>query len=313
MELQLPEGQAAVRLDRLLVELGLAGSRRQAQKLIERGAIRAGGRRLKKGDVVGPEDRLEVDQAELGPQVLKANPAIALSVLYADSALVVVAKPGGIPCHPLNFAEDSTLMNGVVALYPETASVGFKPLEGGLVHRLDNGSSGAVMVARNLEALTELRRKLRSGEITRIYEALVCGRLVEPLEIRTPIAHHPTDPRRMVLLSEGAKRWRGRPQKALSYVEPVWSGEKYTLVRIKPLTGVRHQIRLHLAGVGLPLVGDTLYGSAPLPLLAPGRIFLHLRSLALISPTGAAVDVEAPLPTDLQTVLKQLKLMSGDP
>jgi 23S rRNA pseudouridine1911/1915/1917 synthase len=302
-----PLGQGSKRLDRALLDLGLGLTRRSARELIAAGYVRVNGRALRKGDLVAAGDRVEVAAPAMARQLL-ANAALAPAVLYQDAAAVIVAKPGLLPCHPLRLSDADTLMNGVVTLFPETAGAGDKPLEGGLVHRLDNGASGAVIVARSPLALKLLREALRSNRIARRYEALALGELTRPLEIDLPIAHHAKDPKRMTLAPAGTRRaLRGRPRPAFTRVEPLLRLDGMTLLRVTPHTGVRHQIRLHLAAAKLPLVGDVLYGAPPAAALAPGRFFLHLRRLRFDSPAGALVDVQAPLPADLAGMLDALE------
>ncbi len=129
------------RLDHYLVRTGFAPSRRVAQELVERGLVRINGRRSKKSEVVGVEDRVEV-AATNRRAVIEPNADLALEVLHQDAAVIVVNKPGGVPCHPIHAEERDTVMNAVVARFPDVATVGEKPLEGGLLHRLDNGTSG---------------------------------------------------------------------------------------------------------------------------------------------------------------------------
>ena len=139
--------RAPERLDHCLVRLGLAPSRRAAREFIADGRVRVNGRRLPKGASVTSGDRVElVDPAP--PLEILPNPTIAIAILYADAAMLVVNKPGLMPCHPLRAGERDTVINAVAAQYPDTAFNSGKPLEGGLVHRLDNGTSGALMIAR---------------------------------------------------------------------------------------------------------------------------------------------------------------------
>ena len=140
--------RAPERLDLCLVRLGLARSRRAAREFIEGGRVRVNGRRLPKGASVTSGDRVEIaDPAP--PLEILPNPGIDIPVLYADAAMVVVNKPGLMACHPLRAGECDTVINAVAAKYPEAALSSDKPLEGGLVHRLDNGTSGALIIARN--------------------------------------------------------------------------------------------------------------------------------------------------------------------
>jgi len=292
---------AGERLDLYLVRLGFAASRRDARELIERGAVRINGRRSPKGAVVASADHVEVlDQRR--PKAILPNSELPLEVLYEDGALVVVNKPGAIPCHPLKPEELATVMNAVVARYPETAIIGDKPLEGGLVHRLDNGTSGALIVARTAQAHQALRRALRRGDVARKYEALVAGKMAASLDLNEPIGHHRRSAKRMAIAGGAAgPRLKGRP--AATHVEPLRAIGAFTLVRVEPRTGSRHQIRVHLANAGHPIVGDALYGGPQTGALAPGRFWLHLAELGFESPASGRTEVRAPLPVDLQSLL----------
>ena len=232
----------------------------------------------------------------------KPEAEIPIDVLFEDPALIVVNKPGGIPCHPLRPGERGTVMNAVVARFPETAAIGDKPIEGGLIHRLDNGTSGALMIARTADAFATVRRAIRSGAIKRKYLALVSGNLKIPMTLAATIAHHPKNPRRMIVVSDQSEVAKLAARPALTRVEPVRRVGDFTLVSVTPSTGVRHQIRVHLADAGFPIAGDELYGGAPTELGA-GRFWLHLAEIELESPTSGATKVSAPIPSELARLL----------
>ena len=294
---------AKERLDHYLVRTGFASSRRVAQELVERGLVRINGRRSKKSEIVGADDRIEVASTNRRA-VIEPNPDLALDVVHEDASVIVVNKPGGVPCHPLNADERDTVMNAVVARFPEIATVGEKPLEGGLVHRLDNGTSGALLVARNRGTFDKLRDAIRAGRIARRYEALVAGVLERKTEIDAPIAHHAKNARKMIVgdpSSANPKR-TGRP--AITVVDPIRRIGDFTLLSIAPKTGSRHQIRVHLASIGLPIVGDTLYGGPASETLAHGRFWLHLCEVAFDSPAIGHVKVTAPIPPDLKKLIE---------
>jgi 23S rRNA pseudouridine1911/1915/1917 synthase len=297
------DSSASERLDHYLVRLGFAPSRRAARAIVERGNVRINGRRCVKSAIVAPSDIVEV--AELPAAVpITPNPSLELDVLYSDAATLVVGKPGGVPCHPIHASESETVMNGIVARFPECAALGEKPVEGGLVHRLDNGTSGALIVARTAEAFAALRAAIRSGAVVRRYQALVAGRLDHPLDLDHRIAHHPKNPRKMTI-GDPESLDRARIGRAAStHAEPLRRiGAGWTLVTVTPRTGSRHQIRVHLAEAGFPIVGDTLYGGPEAPGLAPRRFWLHLLTLVLDSPAAGPIKVTAPLPADLTTLI----------
>ena len=291
------------RLDHYLVRTGFAPSRRIAQELVERGMVRINGRRSKKSEIVGVEDRVEVATTNRRPAI-EPNAGLALDVIHEDATVVVVNKPGGMPCHPLDAGERDTVMNAVVARFPEIATVGEKPLEGGLVHRLDNGTSGALLIARNRRAFDKLRDAIRSGRVARRYEALVVGAIERKIQIDSPIAHHPKNARKMVAGDSTSANPKRAGRAATTIVEPIRRVGEFTLLSITPKTGSRHQIRVHLAGLGHPIVGDTLYGGPTSASLAHGRFWLHLCDVAFDSPAVGHVKASAPLPADLKSLIE---------
>jgi len=306
---------AGERLDIYLVRLGYAPSRRAAQSLIGQGLVRVNGHRGPKGVLVASGDRVEVEAApesqplEVG---IVPNPEIPLEVLFQDYAALVVNKPAPMPCHPLRRGERDTVMNAVVARFPEAGLAGSQTREGGLVHRLDNGTSGALIVARTSGAFGTLRDAIRAGSIARRYEALVAGEIRSPMRLGDPIAHHPKNPRKMIarkVAAIGERKLRNTHQArpAVTIVEPISRLGGFTLVSVVPKTGNRHQIRVHLAAAGHPLAGDALYGGPALATLAMDRFWLHLREVGFDSPASGRVRVQAPHPADLIGSLSELR------
>ncbi|MFZ0658807.1 MAG: RluA family pseudouridine synthase [Candidatus Binataceae bacterium] len=297
------DAPALERLDHYLVRLGFAPSRRAARAIVERGNVRINGRRCVKSAIVAPSDTVEV--AELpATAAIAPNPELELDILYSDAAMLVVAKPGGLACHPIRAGESETVMNGVAARFPECATLGDKPLEGGLAHRLDNGTSGALIVARTAAAFIALRAAIKSGAVVRRYQALVAGRLEHPIDLDRRIAHHQKNPRKMTIGDPESLDRRRIGRAASTHAEPLRRvGAGWTLVAVTPRTGSRHQIRVHLADAGFPIVGDELYGGPEAPELAPGRFWLHLASLALDSPAAGHIKVTARLPADLNSLI----------
>ena len=291
---------ARERLDHYLVRLGWARSRRAAREMLAGGMVRVNGRVLRKGEMIGGGDAVEIAEASILP-ALVPDPEVKIEVLFRDSAMLVVNKPAPMACHPLRPGERGTLMNGVVAAFPEATVAGDNPREGGLVHRLDNGTSGALLVALTPAAFTTLREAIRAGRIRRDYQALVIGNLKESLEIEKPLAHDPRNARRMIAVAASAPGART----AATSIEPIRRYGDFTLVAARPRTGMRHQIRVHLAEAGHPIAGDALYGGPPLDALADGRFWLHLAEIEFRSPASGPVRVRSPLPRDLENALKE--------
>ncbi len=269
--------------------------------MVARGAVLLNGRRGIKGAIVHTGDDVAVE-APLALAAIEPDDQIHLEVLFEDPSLIVVSKPGGVPCHPLRPGARGTVMNAVVAHFPETSAIGDKPVEGGLIHRLDNGTSGALMIARTGDAFGILRRAIRSDIIKRKYLAMVSGNVRTGLTLDAPIAHHPKNPRKMIVVPDQSEIAKLAARPAITRVEPVRKVGDFTLVAVMPSSGVRHQIRVHLAFAGFPIVADDLYGGAPAD-LGPGRFWLHLSEIEFESPASGASKVSAPLPEELAKML----------
>lgn len=294
--------EARERLDHYLVRLGFATSRRAARDLIAQKRVRVNGQTLGKGDLVAAGDNVEIVASSPLP-ALAPDSKVRFEILFRDAAVLVVNKHAPMPCHPLHPGEQGTVMNGVVAHYPEAATAGDNPREGGLIHRLDNGTSGALLVALEPHTFVELRAAIRTGRIRRTYNALIAGNLKQSLQLDAPIAHHPHSARRMVVTA-GANSG-ARP--ASTTIEPIRGVGRFTLVAVTPRTGMRHQIRVHLAHAGYPIAGDNLYGGSPFTALTPGRFWLHLAEIEFCSPISGPVRVRSPLPRDLEDALAEAR------
>jgi len=236
------------RLDLYLVRNGHAASRRDARDLIAGGEVRVNGRRCRKGLSLTASDVVEVERSG-GASAIVPNPDLPLRVLYQDDEMLVVDKPGLLPCHPLRAGETETLMNAVVARFPQAAEAGPKPLEGGLFHRLDNGTSGAVMVALTPAAFARLHAALRSKQIVRSYLAMVEGDVKRALRLDSPIAHHPRNQRILLLIGRGRRRRTGTPRRRDSEF-PEMQKESPRRQRCKRGTTVKLITGQRKAGVG---------------------------------------------------------------
>lgn len=294
---------AGQRVD-LFVGDALKLSRSKLKGLFEGELVRLNGRKTKKGATVAAGDKVEVelDDAPAGAGAV-ADASLALQVLHEDELLVFVDKPAGVPTQPLQPNEKGTVANALVARYPEMASVGDDPREAGLCHRLDVETSGVLLAARTRAAWEAMRAAFGEDRaVEKRYLALVTGPLADEGVIEVPLAHA-GDHVRPGLDDEG------RPA-VTEFSVRARHGE-YSLVDVKLVTGVLHQVRAHLAAVGAPIVGDTTYGGREEPGL--GRFFLHAASLGVRHPkTGDFLRVESPLPPELGKVLDQ-RLPTGDP
>ncbi len=199
-----------------------------------------------------------------------------IAIVYEDSELIAVDKPAGLPSHPLHFWERDSASQRLLAMRPVLKEIGEKRAPG-LLHRLDNATSGLLLFAKNPIVFDVLQVALKEGRWQKYYLAEVEGHLVHPLRIEKAIAHHPKNKKKMVL----AKKHQ-QAQRALSLITPLEIRDKTTVVQVQILTGVRHQIRVHLASLGHPILGDELYGSSPNS--PSSRLMLHSWRVELPSP-----------------------------
>lgn len=293
--LTVPCDAAAMRIDVFLARHLPGGSRRTAQRAVADGLVRVNGRRVRKRHTVAAGDLIELAGALLEPPGLQPNAALAVPVLYEDEAVLGLDKPAGMPSHALRAEETETVANFLLARFPETAAGG-RALEPGIVHRLDTETSGVLLVARTAQAYVDLRRQFATHRVRKEYVAVVEGTVVAAGAIRTPLAHAAHNRRKMRVASPespGARR-------ADTRYRPLSHGRGRTLLAVRIRTGVMHQIRVHLASIGHPVVGDVLYGGGR-DTGEPGRHLLHAVRVRFDHPTtGEPVVVESPVPAQLE-------------
>jgi 23S rRNA pseudouridine1911/1915/1917 synthase len=295
-----PDALDGERVDRALALL-TGWSRGEVQELVRRGDVRVEGRIVAKSHRVAAGDALEV-RAAPAPDVPPGPEDVPVAVRYEDDDVVVVAKPAGLVVHPGAGHAGGTLVNGLLARYPEMAAVG-DPHRPGLVHRLDRDTSGLLVVARSARAHEALVAALGSRLVARGYRALVWGVPEAPRGvIDAPIGRSEARRTRM------AVREAGRPARTRYEVVDARRDPTVAVLRCELETGRTHQVRVHLAAVGHPVVGDATYGGRR-PGVALDRPFLHAAELAFDHPvTGARVELIEPLPAELRRVLDELGL-----
>jgi 23S rRNA pseudouridine1911/1915/1917 synthase len=297
--LEVPEALAGERIDRA-VALLTGWTRREVQDLLEAGAVLLDGervpksRKLEAGSVV---ELLAEPEVEGRPA---ADSTVTVVVRYEDPDVVVVAKPAGLVVHPGAGHPDGTLVNGLLARYPEIAEVG-DPARPGIVHRLDRDTSGLLVVARTAAAHDGLVAMLADHDVERRYDALVWGVPDAPRGvIDAPIGRSVRRPTRMAV-REGGRGARTTYEVVGRYRDP-----DVARLECRLETGRTHQIRVHLQAIGHPVVGDPAYGGQR-PALALDRPFLHAGCLAFAHPvTADPVEVAEPLTSELATLLAQL-------
>lgn len=277
------------RLDAFLASQASDITRRELIALIAAGHARINGRVSVKGTLLLPGDTV----ALTSPFTLLPNPHIPIEVLWADDAIVVVNKPSGIPSVALRHNETNTVANFLLAHFPDIATASPRPLEAGVVHRLDTATSGVLLAARTTQAYNALRQQFTNRTVEKQYLALVHGQLQQAGERKSSL--QPSGPRGQRMKETTTEAG----QEAQTFYVPVTHFSHHTLLRVTIPTGVRHQIRVHLAALGHPIVGDSLYGKS----LDTERLCLHADSLSFHHPkTGVQVHFSCPLPEDFQVV-----------
>ena len=274
-------------------------TRSAAQKLLEQGMVKRRGAPLKKNDRLSPGEELELTLPD--PEPLDVVPQnIPLDVVYEDEDVIVVNKPVGMVVHPAPGHPDGTLVNALLYHCGDSLSGVNGVLRPGIVHRIDRDTSGLIIAAKNDRAHLTLAQQLQDHSLARTYAAVTVGGLKEDEgTIDAPIGRHPVDRKRMAVDWKNGKR-------AVTHYTVLGRYPGYTYVECRLETGRTHQIRVHMASIGHPLLGDVVYGSKkPWPGLA-GQC-LHARKLRFVHPsTGKLVEVECPLPDWFETVLKQI-------
>jgi 23S rRNA pseudouridine1911/1915/1917 synthase len=307
LKIIIAESEEGQRVDFALAEL--AGiSRSQAQRWIESDRVRINGRAPRASSRVHCGDSLEATPADPVESSL-APEAIPLSVLYEDDDLIVIDKPAGLVVHPAPGHPDGTLVNALLHHCGDLAGVG-GVLRPGIVHRLDQGTSGVMVAAKNDAAHRGLSEQFRDHSIEREYRALVRALPgADSGRIDQPIGRHPRDRKRMSVRSH-----RGREAATVWRVLQRFRVTGRSWLAIFPETGRTHQIRVHLASLGMPVVSDPVYGRSKRAKLALDHPALHARTLGFDHPRlGKRLRFEAPLPDDLEQLIASLEAREERP
>jgi len=285
-----------MRLDRFLAQQLPAHSRAEIQRWIEAEQVQVNGRAAKVSYPVRGGDLIAIEPPAVQPTTLQGE-AIPLTILYEDADLLAIDKPAGMVVHPGAGHASGTLVNAVLHHCPDLEGVGGEKRPG-IVHRLDKDTSGVILVAKNDRSHRHLQAQFKARSVEKTYLALVHG-VVQPPQgrIETAIGRHPRHRKRMAILPAG----QGRA--AITAYEVLTQYTQAALVAVRPFTGRTHQIRVHLAALGHPLVGDRVYGPRQDPYHL-GRHFLHAHRLRFRRPSDEALlDLVSPLPQELEKVL----------
>lgn len=297
LKLTVPDDRQGTRIDRLVTEHLSDTSRSYVQRLIEGGDVLVNGSSQRPSYKVNGGDRIEV---RVPPPEVPADvrpDEILIPIVYEDDGLIVFDKPAGLVVHPAPGHEQGTLVNAFKWLRPE--SVDPASPRPGLVHRLDKDTSGLIVVAKTEAARLHLLKTWQEREVVKQYTALVVGGLPEDSAyVDAPIGRDPNNRKRMAVVASG--------KEARSHLRTMVRYDGYSLLDVTIETGRTHQIRVHCAFVGHPVAGDALYGGAVKD-LDLRRQFLHARYLKFDLPSGKPLELQSPLPADLETVRVELE------
>ncbi len=305
IDCQIPASCAGMRLDQALAELLPAYSRSRLQQWLKAGQLRVNGQTWRPRDPVGGGETVSGELA-LETQTVALAQDIPLNIRYQDADLLVIDKPVGLVAHPAAGNRDGTLVNALLHHCPELATLP----RAGLVHRLDKDTTGLLVVARSLRAHTALVEQLQARRIEREYLAVVNGVPVAGGMVDAPVGRHPVDRQRMAVTPGG--------KPAVTHYRVLRRFRAHALLRVKLETGRTHQIRVHMAHIRLPLLGDPVYGGRPrLPPRASPRCIeviqnfrrqaLHAERLALSHPvSGERLEWRAEISPDLAELLAVL-------
>jgi 23S rRNA pseudouridine1911/1915/1917 synthase len=303
--------QAGERLDRYLAAVLPGQSRSRVQRFIELGMVTVQGRHARANLAVREGDRVTVDiPAPVATEVVAED--LPLPILYQDADVIVVNKPAGMVVHPAAGHDSGTVVNALLHHVSDLSGIGGE-LRPGIVHRLDKGTSGVMVVAKNDAAHDALARQFHDREVDKEYVALVWGVVQAGRRIDLPIGRDPANRQKM---SARARRSRS----AVTRITRAEHLRGVTLCQVAIATGRTHQIRVHLSAIGHPIVGDATYGGTRkrvaadlLPVLRLERPFLHALRLTFTHPVdGRCLQFEAPLAHDLQSVLDDLQRRQTD-
>lgn len=292
--------EAGQRLDRYLAEQEPEISRSYLQKLIREGCVLADGKPVKAGMKLSPGTQITLSLPEAKePEILPEE--LPLDILYEDSDVILINKPKGMVVHPSAGHYTGTLVNALLFHCQGELSGINGVLRPGIVHRIDKDTTGVLIACKNDRAHNALAEQLKDHTITRRYRAVVCGNLKEDEgTVDAPIGRHPIERKKMAVVRTGGKR-------AVTHYRVLGRFGSYTYIECRLETGRTHQIRVHMASIGHPLLGDEVYGRGKNPFHLEGQT-LHAMVLGFLHPsTGAYLEFEAPLPAYFEKLLDRLR------
>ena len=294
-------GEEILRIDRFLGSRLEQVSRSYLQKLVKDGAVLVNGKPVKSSYKVENGDRIRLEIPDAIEPEIEAEP-MALDILYEDSDIILINKPKGMVVHPAAGHYSGTLVNGLMAHCKNELSGINGVMRPGIVHRIDMDTTGVLIVCKNDKAHNAIAEQLKVHSITRKYYAIVHGVLkADTGTVNAPIGRHPVDRKKMSINEKNGKE-------AVTHYRVLQRFRWFTFVECQLETGRTHQIRVHMASIGHPLLGDQVYGPAKVPFSGLQGQTLHAGVLGIIHPsTGEYMEFTAPLPAYFEAILKKLE------
>lgn len=294
-------GEEILRIDRFLGSRLEQVSRSYLQKLVKDGAVLVNGKPVKSSYKVENGDRIRLEIPDAVEPEIEAEP-MALDILYEDSDIILINKPKGMVVHPAAGHYSGTLVNGLMAHCKNELSGINGVMRPGIVHRIDMDTTGVLIVCKNDKAHNAIAEQLKVHSITRKYYAIVHGVLkADTGTVNAPIGRHPVDRKKMSINEKNGKE-------AVTHYRVLQRFRRFTFVECQLETGRTHQIRVHMASIGHPLLGDQVYGPAKVPFSGLQGQTLHAGVLGIIHPsTGEYMEFTAPLPSYFEAILKKLE------
>lgn len=272
-------------------------SRRKSKYIIENRLVRVNSLYVPKSYILKKGDIVEIER--LPESGILPDPSLNLHIIFENEYVAAIEKPAGVPVQPVRLEEKGTVANFVVWKYPQTIEYGLSALSPGILNRLDTLASGIILVAKDHRVFSFIREQFQKKEVKKIFYAVVEGKVEKSGKIDVPLAHHPGSSKRMLPVVSEKISYRGRVYPALTYYSPERIGMKRTLLRVRLVTGVTHQIRVHMKYIGHPVYGDPLYGT-PSP---SGRMYIHLSKLSFEYQPGKKIEINSPIPKEFLEVL----------
>lgn len=292
-------GEEVRRIDAYISDKIEELSRVAVQRLLANGQILVNGKKVKASYKVQKGDKIEIEEEEPVEISLKAQ-NIPIDIIYEDNDIIVVNKPKGMVVHPANGNPDGTLVNAVMAICKNSLSGIGGEIRPGIVHRLDKNTSGVIIIAKNDKAHINLSEQIKAHKVKKTYVALVRGIVKEnEAKINMPIGRSNRDRKKMAVVREG--------KEAITHFKVIQRYDKYSLLKVNIETGRTHQIRVHLAQIGYPIIGDDTYSNGKNEWGIQGQC-LHAKSLEFTHPTtGKKMYVEAEMPEYFNEILEKLE------